>query len=226
MGTWCLPVLLEEWSSSSVSNIYCLTPLTPRSNRGIDAIMVVPTVASFAIQTMTQIVCLRISIAPFSIFITSQLQTFSDRRLAKRKETQTGDSPESKDESYMSHAELVVQQHASLHQRNSSLLGSQPRSMYLGNNITGTQSRDRDKGSMVGIDHQESGLDAIHGTTSAENGEQTNLDKLLIKRILQLSVELEMHARVILMHALPKGSRPEVLLRADMVRRLLVLATC
>ena len=178
--------------------------------------MVVPTVASFAIQTMTQIVCLRISIAPFSIFITSQLQTFSDRRLAKRKETQTGDSPESKDESYMSHAELVVQQHASLHQRNS-----------LGNNITGTQSRDRDEGSMVGIDHQESELDEIHGTTSAENGEQANhLDKLLIKRILQLSVELEMHARVLLMHALPKGSRPEVLLRADMVRRLLGLVTC
>ena len=189
--------------------------------------MVVPTVASFAIQTMTQIVCLRISIAPFSIFIMSQLQTFSDRRLAKRKETQTGDSPESKDDSYMSHAELVVQQHASLHQRNSSLLGSQPRSTSLGNNITGTQSRDRDEGSMVGIDHQESELDEIHGTTSAENGEQTNhLDKLLIKRILQLSVELEMHARVLLMHALPKGSRPEVLLRADMVRRLLGLVTC
>ena len=36
---------------------YNLTRITPRSKSGIDAMMVVPIVASFAIQTMTQIVC-------------------------------------------------------------------------------------------------------------------------------------------------------------------------
>ena len=66
-----------------------------------------------------------------------------------------------------------------------------------------------------------------NGVASIENGEEINdLDKLLVKRVLQLSVELEMQARVLLMHALPKGSRPEVLLRADMVRCLSVLVTC
>jgi potassium channel subfamily K len=45
-----------------------------------------------------------------------------------------------------------------------------------------------------------------------------DIDQLLIKRVLQLAVELETQARVLLMHAMPKGSQSEVLLRADMVR--------
>ena len=47
-----------------------------------------------------------------------------------------------------------------------------------------------------------------------------DIDQLLVKRVLQLAVELETQARVLLMHTMPKGSRPEVLLRADMVRRM------
>ena len=74
---------------------------------------------------------------------------------------------------------------------------------------------------------QETGPAQSNGIASIENGEEINdLDKWLVKRVLQLSVELEMQARVLLMHALPKGSRPEVLLRADMVRCLSVLGTC
>lgn len=51
-------------------------------------------------------------------------------------------------------------------------------------------------------------------------GEQAlkDIDNLLVKRVLQLVVELETQARMLLMHALPKGSQAEVLLRADMVR--------
>ncbi|KAF7971393.1 hypothetical protein HWV62_21228 [Athelia sp. TMB] len=59
-----------------------------------------------------------------------------------------------------------------------------------------------------------------HASAQAEVAEQQalqDIDKLLVKRVLQLSVELETQARVLLMHALPKGSDAEVLLRADMV---------
>lgn len=53
-----------------------------------------------------------------------------------------------------------------------------------------------------------------------------DLDKLLVKRVLQLSVELKMQVRVLVMHALPKGSWLEVLLRADIEHCLSVLITC
>jgi len=52
----------------------------------------------------------------------------------------------------------------------------------------------------------------------AEKEVLKDIDQLLVKRVLQLAVELETQARVLLMHTMPKGSRSEVLLRADMVR--------
>jgi len=60
-------------------------------------------------------------------------------------------------------------------------------------------------------------------TTSAITDEEVlkDIDQLLVKRVLQLAVELETQARVLLMHTMQKGSRPEVLLRADMVGRIL-----
>ena len=60
-------------------------------------------------------------------------------------------------------------------------------------------------------------------TASAIADEQAlkDIDQLLVKRVLQLAVELETQARVLLMHTMEKGSRPEVLLRADMVGRIL-----
>lgn len=60
-------------------------------------------------------------------------------------------------------------------------------------------------------------------TASAIADEQAlkDIDQLLVKRVLQLAVELETQARVLLMHTMQKGSRPEVLLRADMVGRIL-----
>ena len=60
-------------------------------------------------------------------------------------------------------------------------------------------------------------------TTSAITDEEVlkDIDQLLVKRVLQLAVELETQARVLLMHTMQKGSRPEVLLRADMVSRIL-----
>lgn len=81
---------------------------------------------------------------------------------------------------------------------------------------------DGDEGPKVG---QESGQS--NGTASIENrGELNDLDKLLVKRVLQLSVELKMQVRVLVMHALPKGSWLEVLLRADIEHCLSVLITC
>lgn len=44
-----------------------------------------------------------------------------------------------------------------------------------------------------------------------------DIDRLLVKRVLQLAVELETQARILLLHALPKGSPAELLLRADLV---------
>jgi hypothetical protein len=54
----------------------------------------------------------------------------------------------------------------------------------------------------------------------AEKEVLKDIDQLLVKRVLQLAVELETQARVLLMHTMPKGSRSEVLLRADMVRQM------
>jgi hypothetical protein len=53
----------------------------------------------------------------------------------------------------------------------------------------------------------------------AEEEVMREVDKLLIKRVLQLGVELETQARLLIMHTLPKGSRSEILLRADLVRQ-------
>lgn len=50
-----------------------------------------------------------------------------------------------------------------------------------------------------------------------------DIDKLLVKRVLQLAVELETQARMLLLNALPKGSPAEVLLRADLVRYMTFL---
>jgi hypothetical protein len=44
-----------------------------------------------------------------------------------------------------------------------------------------------------------------------------DIDNLLVKRVLQLAVELETQARILLLYALPNGSPTEVLLRADLV---------
>ena len=61
-------------------------------------------------------------------------------------------------------------------------------------------------------------IETASASAMAEEEALKDIDQLLVKRVLQLAVELETQARLIMMHILPKGSRAEILLRADVVR--------
>ena len=150
----------------------------------------------------------------------------------------------------MSHAELCMREHvllderaASIKSRSRSKSQSQPTDStakctadYIdGEKKSQTYSyRPDSPTSFVDDQNQtvESIVDAIGSNSgNGPNPEETasaiadeealkDIDQLLVKRVLQLAVELETQARVLLMHTMQKGSRPEVLLRADMVGRI------
>jgi hypothetical protein len=61
-------------------------------------------------------------------------------------------------------------------------------------------------------------IETASASAIAEEEALKDIDQLLVKRVLQLAMELETQARLIMMHTLPKGSRAEILLRADVVR--------
>ncbi|KIM79102.1 hypothetical protein PILCRDRAFT_567574 [Piloderma croceum F 1598] len=189
------------------------------------SLMAVPIVASFAVQTVTKI-----------------LETLSERRLTQRKEAHV--DPNSKNGGmYMSHAELCVQEHAlldeeaaSIKSRSRSKSQSRPADStakctvdYVDGDKTSGDSPDSLTSSADDpIQTVESPVDAIESSSrNSPTAEETDsaiadeevlkaIDQLLVKRVLQLAVELETQARVLLLHTMQKGSRPEVLLRADM----------
>jgi potassium channel subfamily K len=150
----------------------------------------------------------------------------------------------------MSHAELCMQEHiildkraASIKSRSRSKSQSQPAAgpaKYLADDTNGNPASQTCRGDSPDsrtrfadepTQTNDFSIDVIASrrnsltpkeTASAIADEEAlkDIDQLLVKRVLQLAVELETQARVLLMHTMPKGSRPEVLLRADMVRRM------
>lgn len=176
----------------------------------------------------------------FAHFI--QFEIFSDRRLTKRK------NMVSRAEKYWSHSELVIREHRTLERENTSAIMSVSRSTTKaqGANAGVDQATDEIDGDtdaerantsrspesrtrLVNQRTVDSLVDVKDDTymqipsvnTASEIAEEAalnDIDKLLVKRVLQLAVELETQARMLLLHALPKGSHEEVLLRADLVR--------
>jgi len=171
------------------------------------SLMAVPIVTSFAVQTVIKI-----------------LGTFSERLLVKQTESHIGSLSENTAEKYLSHAELCLRQHvkldkrfASIRMRSLSKSQSQPTA-----NDTVDEAHD-EQIDVVESPVDEKGINLANSLTPEDNASVIakdealkDIDQLLIKRVLQLAVELETQARVLLMHAMPKGSQSEVLLRADM----------
>jgi potassium channel subfamily K, other eukaryote len=152
---------------------------------------------------------------------------------------------------YMSHAELCVQEHAlldeeaaSIKSRSRSKSQSRPADSTAKSTVdyvdgdTKFQTSGDSPDSLTSsaddpIQTVESQVDAMESSSkNSPMAEETDspiadeevlkaIDQLLVKRVLQLAVELETQARVLLLHTMQKGSRPEVLLRADMVSLIL-----
>lgn len=97
---------------------------------------------------------------------------------------------------------------------------SSPPPIGEGDNFSKPRSRSKSCVQKRDDNGEEVGQSAGSAVESEIAGEQAlkDIDKLLVQRLLQLAVELETQARILLMHALPRGSEQEVLLRADMVR--------
>jgi hypothetical protein len=172
------------------------------------------------------------------------------RRLTKRKEAHA-DPNSKNGGMYMSHAELCVQEHAlldeeaaSIKSRSRSKSQSRPADStakctveYVDGDTKFQTSSDSPDSLTSSADDPiqtvESPVDAIESSSrNSPTAEETDsaiadeevlkaIDQLLVKRVLQLAVELETQARVLLLHTMQKGSRPEVLLRADMVSLIL-----
>ena len=150
----------------------------------------------------------------------------------------------------MSHAELCVQEHALLDEEAASIKSrSRSKSQswpadstakctveYVDGDTKFQTSSDSPDSLTSSADDPiqtvESPVDAIESSSrNSPTAEETDsaiadeevlkaIDQLLVKRVL-LAVELETQARVLFLHTMQKGSRPEVLLRADMVGRIL-----
>jgi potassium channel subfamily K, other eukaryote len=171
----------------------------------------------------------------------------SEQRLTKRKEAHAGPGNGKK---YLSHAELCLQQHLTLEERAASIKSrTRSKSQSQARDGTAKNTTD-DPGGNPSVQEFDSSSDSCTGpvdeqtqtveypddakesrsangptpketaSTIAEEEAMREIDQLLVKRVLQLAVELETQARALLMHTMPKGSRSEVLLRADMVRRV------
>lgn len=118
----------------------------------------------------------------------------------------------------MSHADLVIRHHRKLE-------NPRPGSLRERSPSTSTSKNADHGGNSAGKIHHDNHSDVkskSKGDKISDIDKDETLkytDQQLIKRTLQLAIELETQARVLLMHALPKGSQSEVLLRADMVRR-------
>jgi hypothetical protein len=137
----------------------------------------------------------------------------------------------------VSHSDLVIRHHRTLDKERASSLKSPSRSVSKpqatiawmdqitnhaeGDLSNGPESRTRLKNlqSPADIKDDISVQSLPEGTASEIAGEAAlkDIDNLLVKRVLQHAVELETQARMLLLHALPKGSPAEVLLRADLV---------
>ena len=164
----------------------------------------------------------------------------SERRLTKRKEAHTGNSSTDNGDKYLSHAELCIRQHLTLEMKAASIKSrykSQPQPADAdtekpANDLKMSSSNPDsyptvmdDQSEMVEspVDTKDSnsmniGTPEETASAIAEEEALKELDQLLVKRVLQLAVELETQARILLMHTMPKGSRAEILLRADLVR--------
>jgi hypothetical protein len=164
----------------------------------------------------------------------------SERRLTKRKEAHVGNSSKDNGKKYLSHAELCIRQHLTLDEEVASIKSrymSQPQPADTNTEKTADDSKMSssspdshptvmdDQSDMVEspVDIKDSnsmniGTPEETASAIAEEEALKELDQLLVKRVLQLAVELETQARILLMHTMPKGSRAEILLRADLVR--------